>query len=878
MKPSRRRGSRLVVCILLAGGACSARDEASPLRAEGSVLHLEDHLAAADVEATAPALAGLRNLSWHFWEDGGNATAGGNAGGADGATAPRAATDGDETPAAGTDPAAAWRPLAMPFPGGNGASALDRTAETLRLSVHVYEGSPFGPIAFGGLTVRLDDVDTDDYESILITARTTDTFMGMLPFAAVQDATLAPEALAELPDIPELPPVFGDGQEHAYVLPLPRATPAETPGEAPVHKPGELALAFLGAASGSAIDILSIELVPVGAAHAEAYGLGTETRGHAIRRTLYAHTPARLAYDVVVPQGGRLDFGLGVARANLSVDFRVRVTDGGEETLLFEGSHADAETWAQQSVDLSALAGRTVTLALEADATSEGTLALWAAPTLSSATPADRPNVIFYVIDGGGADFMSVYGYNRRTTPFMEQLAEEGVVFERAHTNATWTQPSTASFMTSLQHSVLGGLNRGVHSTPVPPEATTMAEHLHGAGYQTASFTTNPNASRTIGMERGVDVLREAGPRELVSTSSVELHEDYWRFREEYPGTPYWAHFQTTDVHDPHQPVPPFAGLFVTPAERATFDAQTEELWSAGNFNITSVYAWYRSMFEAAGIDSHAYYETMRGLYDETMAHQDYRLRQLVTRLRDAGEWDNTLLIIASDHGHPAGTFARFGRGILDPQPPDWEGALFDSFNTRIPLIFVWSRGIEGGRRIAQPVSMIDVLPTILDLVGAPQPEVLQGQSLAPALRGEPGWQARPVILDEFRVDLESGAMIGNLEIIDGRWGASLEIRPIAEGEDPAMGRHVAPAGGRWGVGHEFFPDVPRLLLYDLSTDTFATRNVNDQYSELVAHYTELLEEQWAAHQALAQQFGSSEAAPLTPEQLRTLRALGYIR
>ena len=105
-------------------------------------------------------------------------------------------------------------------------------------------------------------------------------------------------------------------------------------------------------------------------------------------------------------------------------------------------------------------------------------MALWGAPTLGGDHGSDHPNVIFYVIDGAGADFMSVYGYNRGTTPNIERLSAEGAVFERAFSNSTWTQPSTASFMTSLQHSVLGGLSRGVYSSPLPPSATT-----HGGAF-----------------------------------------------------------------------------------------------------------------------------------------------------------------------------------------------------------------------------------------------------------------------------------------------------------------------------------------------------------------------------------------------------------
>ena len=84
---------------------------------------------------------------------------------------------------------------------------------------------------------------------------------------------------------------------------------------------------------------------------------------------------------------------------------------------------------------------------------------------------------------------MSVYGYNRRTTPNLERLAAEGALFEHAYSNSWWTRPSTASFMTSLQHSVLGGFKNEFNV--VPKTRWTMAQHMHRAGYQTAVFTSN---------------------------------------------------------------------------------------------------------------------------------------------------------------------------------------------------------------------------------------------------------------------------------------------------------------------------------------------------------------------------------------------------
>ena len=103
---------------------------------------------------------------------------------------------------------------------------------------------------------------------------------------------------------------------------------------------------------------------------------------------------------------------------------------------------------------------------------------------------------------------------------------------------------------------------------------------------------------------------------------------------------------------------------------------------------------------------------------------------------------------------------------------------------TRIPMIFVWPGRIPPGQRFREPVSMIDMLPTILDLATFPMPEVMQGQSLAPLLLGRDGWEPRPIILDEFYEDANTGKLSGLIEVIDGRWGASLEITQDPEEDE----------------------------------------------------------------------------------------------
>ena len=229
----------------------------------------------------------------------------------------------------------------------------------------------------------------------------------------------------------------------------------------------------------------------------------------------------------------------------------------------------------------------------------------------------------------------------------------------------------------------------------------------------------------------------------------------------------------------------------------------------------------------------------------------------MVERLKATGEWENTLLIIGADHSTDA-AMDDMGLAIQDSLPPKWVSAIFRPSISRVPLIFVWPGHIEGGQRFSDPVSMIDVLPTVLDLVGLPQPEAMQGRSVAPLLLGTGDVEPRPIIFDEYWLDSKTGEMQGQIEVVDGRWGASLWIGPEPEEEDE---RRPRP-----------------LLLFDLWNDPWCLKPVDDGHPDLVEKYTEFLEKQWESHQTLAQRFSPTGEVPLTPEQLRTLRSLGYIQ
>jgi len=379
---------------------------------------------------------------------------------------------------------------------------------------------------------------------------------------------------------------------------------------------------------------------------------------------------------------------------------------------------------------------------------------------------------------------------------------------------------------------------------------------MHRAGYQTAELTTNSNAGSMSGLDRGNDLFREAGV-DNQSTSSARLHEDFWTWRANFPGEPYWVHFQTTDVHNPHTPLAPFAGLFIDSERRRVADEWTELTEQVPETEDVQIV----EALNQVGGDQVVYWSAQRDLHDEAMAHQDYQLGQLVARLKAMGEWERTLLIVAGDHSVAAGSWD-YGLLMRAPQPPHVyfdDSPILRSGVSHVPLIVVWPGHIAPGQRFSQPVSMLDLLPTILDLTDLPMPDVMQGQSLAPLLLGEAGWEPRPVILDEFAVDSETGEFRGRIEVIDDRWGASLQINP--DPEAPEKRRRAAP-----------------LLLYDLWEDPYCLNSLHEERPDLVEKYTAFLEKQFEAHRALGQQFTRGQESPLTAEQLRTLRGLGYIR
>ncbi len=732
-----------------------------------------------------------------------------------------------------------WKPV-VPLKPGVKPIKTAQVKDALRITLS--KDNKYFEHLYGGITIDLPDWSREDWSYILIQARTKDKIEGIdVAFNLRAKPGTRREELMPFLFFGDYAEVIKDGSDQTYLM---RADWSWEDWKGPWKQLGIM----IESKEPASLEILSISVVPKEMNYFQSkVGVRSEVRDKVYRRSLFTHAPGKLEYLVKIPEKGRLDTGLGVLRGDTPVTFRVTAKPSESEAkVLLEQKYSDRERWTQRSMDLSSLAGKTVALTLETAAEHEGAVAFWVAPTLTGIRTTEKPNIVFYVIDAGSADHMSVYGYNRRTTPNLERLAAEGTVFEHAYSNSPFTDSSVPSFMTSLHNSVLGGTH--MDNVPLPEQALTMAQQMHRVGYQTEVLTSNPYCGVMSSLDRGVDVLQDSELGQNIAPSK-ELNKQFWNWRAAYPGEPYWIHFQPTDVHRPWKTIAPFAGLYVDPEIRPTYEKifqQLIEFSGPGDWEDR----WYAIAVDYAKLSSVA-----RGFYDETIAQLDYQIGQLVESLKTAGEWDHTLFIVAADHGH-------YGAGlpILDPRPPKWGTPIFARQNSHIPMILVWPGKIAPGQRISQPVSMIDILPTILDLAGLPKPEIMQGQSLAPLLLGQTGWEPRPVIFDEFTV--ENNILYGTIEVVDGRWGASLSIDPRPDDQKTPREKS-RPAS---------------LLLFDIWHDPYCVNSLHQERPDLVEKYTKYLEQVWKGHQALAKNFTRPGKMPLTSEQIENLRSLGYLR
>ena len=315
-----------------------------------------------------------------------------------------------------------------------------------------------------------------------------------------------------------------------------------------------------------------------------------------------------------------------------------------------------------------------------------------------------RPNIILLSLDTLRADRLSAYGAKRPTTPRMDALAATGARFSVALAPASSTPPSHMTLLTGTspcRHGIWG-----VHEQDQLPETISpLAEILSRHGYTTAAITENAYIGSPYGFARGFDSFREqkeisgggnsVTPRGLGPTTFAAAR--HWL--REHRDLQFFLFVHTYQMHGPRRPLPPYAGLFE--AEGPTPD---------------------REGYDPA-------FHDLR-VYDQLLREADDLVGELHATVRELGLAGDTIFVITSDHGEAFFEHGDHGHGY----------SLYEEV-VRVPLV-VWAPGRVAPGVIDHPVGLVDVTPTLLDLLELPLPDGLDGHSIVSRLGAPSGTPA----------------------------------------------------------------------------------------------------------------------------------------
>jgi len=393
-----------------------------------------------------------------------------------------------------------------------------------------------------------------------------------------------------------------------------------------------------------------------------------------------------------------------------------------------------------------------------------------------------RLNVLLITLDTTRADRLGCYGYERARTPNLDGLASAGVRFENVYCQVPLTTPSHCSILTGtypLYHQVH---NNGSYA--LPSELTTLAEVLKGQGFQTAAFVGSFTVDSRFGLGQGFDVYDDKlAEGEAFKPLNAERKAERvyaafrsWLDRSEEKPFFCWVHF-----FDPHMPYDPPAPYSIDFADSP---------------------------------------------YDGEIAYMDHYIGQITAALREKNLLQRTLIVLAGDHGEAFGEKGESGHGVF----------LYDG-TLKVPLIFSAEGRLPKSAVITPRVRLIDIAPSILDMLGIPPPGEVQGTSLLPYVSGREKRSLGSYVETYFpRENYGWSELVG---LIEGDWK---------------------------------YIKAPKPELYNLKTDPEEKINALSQESSQAHALRNRLEETIANSSSRL----ASAKRELTSEEQEKLRSLGY--
>ena len=515
--------------------------------------------------------------------------------------------------------------------------------------------------------------------------------------------------------------------------------------------------------------------------------------------------------------------------------------------------------------------------------------------------PLERPSVLFVSIDTLAAPNLSAYGYERPTTPRLEAFAAESVLFEVARANAPWTIPSYASQFTGLY--ARSNKTRDVDTSQplaawqrfhIAQGRWTLPEMLQAAGYRTGAFVDNLWLARVPGFAQGFEVYdpeaalldhrHQDGGMHLVLPRTLD-------FLERHRGEPTFAFAQIVDVHGPYLPNEPWKGTF---NEQLTDDDLTSlpvvRTSPTAFGGIPDVVAAGRFGDE---LPEHYHPEVFQADYDEKILEMDAAFGAFVDDLKARGLYDDLLIIFSADHGE----------SMVDHDFNFRHGIVYDSA-IHVPLVIKLPGQEHAGRRVTTPVQLVDLYPTLADVLGVAEGrDFLHGRSLMPLVEGAVvedvplmsqadilehctvsvgKWKLLVAVPEKTAIDtiLTSPKFQRQLharvpDLFEATLGGPPPIAPDVV-IDTLAEIKATDRKRNWALTKQVRALEPLVELYDTVADPDELVDLSDEFPEVAA---ELMDHLVAERKKAEDMYLADESAEVkvTPEMLEELRRLGYL-
>ncbi len=365
--------------------------------------------------------------------------------------------------------------------------------------------------------------------------------------------------------------------------------------------------------------------------------------------------------------------------------------------------------------------------------------------------PLQEPRgVLLISIDTLRADHLGLYGYQRDTSPRLDSRAGEWVRFSQALSHTPKTAPSHMTMLTGLMPGAHGVENwKEGRGRSLSPGIPTLAERLSESGFATAALTEGGNVAAALGFDRGFGLHHEG-------RDALHEHlEAAAAWFAEHRGARRFLFLHTYAVHDPYLPSPSAAQLFTDPAytggivsDRAVLEER------AGDADWLSLQQEFWKTVDGRDPSDVRH---LRDLYDAGIRTTDDAIGRFLDRLERAGDLDDLLVVVTSDHGEAFGEHGLFLHETLFSE------------NVRVPLLIRLPGGYGGGRVQDQPVGHVDLVPTLLDALEVDEaPMRPMGLSFWPAL-ADPETEVAPrrVVGDYAPGD---GTSVNQQAVREGPW------------------------------------------------------------------------------------------------------------